>query len=331
MSNVPKVTVIIPVYNVERYLERCLDSLIAQSYSNYDVICIDDCSTDNSLVTLRKYETHFPNQIKVFTNNKNMGVGNARERGLASTSSEYVLFVDSDDYILPDYIDQYVAAAADTPCDIVVGGYVRDVDGRYTKHLVSNSVWSIVTYPLVATKMFRTKFLKENDIGFTRISCGEDIFFSLACYYFNAQYTVIPYAGYYYYLNRKSITGSMNYKKNPERVIAEVFSTFLHMYHFELLPQDKQYVIEYAYLANMINALATLNRGANMKRMRKKYDFVMNDLERHFPDAFDNPLIGFFRPKGQTRKIRLSVGGMSLLHRLHLDGAAFSALALLSK
>lgn len=105
-----KVSVIIPVYNVEKYLRRCLNSVLRQTYDDYEIICVNDKSPDNSDKILEQYAGKFPDRISVYTNEENLGLGRTRERGIRHAEGEYVMFIDSDDYIKSDYIETYVSA-----------------------------------------------------------------------------------------------------------------------------------------------------------------------------------------------------------------------------
>lgn len=324
-----KVSVIVPVYNVEDYLGRCLDSLINQTFSDYEIICINDCSPDNSADILRDYQLEHPDLIKVYHNEENMGLGKTRDKALTFAKGDYILFIDSDDYVKSDYISSYAKALNDGDYDIIIGGYIRDASGKKTTHLPSNSVWSTVTYPMAWAKLFKKSFIDSNNLEFTQIACSEDIYFSLSAYYCGAQTKVIDYAGYYYYFNRDSIIGSMDYKKNQERIMSELFSTFLGNYNLDSLPEEKRRVIEYAYMANMINALFVYNRGCGVHLMKEKIAFVRRDMQKKFPTYESNPYIGLLKPKGQTLKIRLGVGITMLLKKAHLDALPFYLSALL--
>lgn len=324
-----KVSVIVPVYNVEDYLGRCLDSLINQTFRDYEIICINDCSPDNSADVLRNYQFEYPDLIKVYQNEENMGLGKTREKALTLAKGEYILFIDSDDYVKNDYISSYTKVLEDGDYDIIIGGYIRDASGKKTTHLPSNSVWSTVTYPMACAKLFKKSFIDSNNLEFTQVACGEDIYFSLSAYYCGAQTKVIDYAGYYYYYNRDSITGSMDYKKNQERIMSELFSTFLGNYSLDSLPEEKRRVIEYTYMANMINALFVYNRGCGVHLMKEKIAFVRRDMQKKFPTYESNPYIGLLKPKGQTLKIRLGVGITMLLKKAHLDALPFYLSALL--
>ena len=96
-NNNPKISVIIPVYNVEDYLEECLDSIINQTFKDLEIICINDGSQDNSLNILEEYAEK-DNRIKIITT-KNQGLSAARNRGLENITGDYVYFIDSDDYL----------------------------------------------------------------------------------------------------------------------------------------------------------------------------------------------------------------------------------------
>lgn len=325
----PKVSVIVPVYNVEKYLARCLDSIVDQTYADYEIICINDCSPDNSLQILEDYKKRYPQKLTVLTNEQNIGLGRTRERGIRHAKGDFILFIDSDDYIRSDYIETYITEMEAEPCDVVIGGYTRDVDGKLTGHKQSDSVWSVVTYPIACAKMFRKGFLLEHQLEFSDIRCGEDIFFSLCVFYYGGRFRVLDYEGYYYYFNRKSITGSMNYEKNHEEFIAHIYDRFMEKCDICAIPEERRRVIEYAYVANMINALITYGHGGGIKRMKKKYSFFMEDLHQKFPDYRKNPHFGIFKPKGQTRKIRMGVGVVMKLHRIHLDRLLFYIISLI--
>lgn len=100
MEAQPLITVIVPVYNVEKYLRRCLDSIIRQTYQNLEILCIDDGSIDNSGEICEQYAARDA-RIKVI-HQENQGLSTARNRGLDAAEGEYIAFVDSDDYILED-------------------------------------------------------------------------------------------------------------------------------------------------------------------------------------------------------------------------------------
>lgn len=116
-----KITVIIPVYNVENYLERCLKSILYNTYTNLEIICVNDGSTDNSKKILEDYSQRDKRVIVI--NKKNNGISSARNAGIKIATGEYIAFVDSDDWIHEKYFE-YLIRGIDT-ADLVICNYIR--------------------------------------------------------------------------------------------------------------------------------------------------------------------------------------------------------------
>lgn len=325
----PKISVILPVYNSQKYLHRCLDSIFRQTYQNFDVICINDCSQDASLSILQEYEKKYPEKMTVISNETNIGQGLSRKKAIDVCESAYIAFVDSDDYLAEDYLEIYVQEMESQDCDVAVAGFTKEMDGKYRKNDPPAGVWAVLTYPISCAKMFRTAFLKENGIHFSDIRRGEDIYFGMSQFYKRARIHNFQYYGYYYCFNRQSTTGSLTYDEEHERDIAEIFQKFLRDYDISKLSVGERECIEYTYLANMINALVTYGHGCKPEKMRKKYAFFLSDLKKKFPDYPQNSLYGFLKPRGQTVKIRTGVGMTMFAHKLHLDKWMFLIISLI--
>lgn len=127
-SSNPKVSIIVPAYNVEKYIEQCMDSLINQTYNNIEIIIVNDGSKDNTLKILNNYLKE-DKRICVI-DQKNKGVSAARNTALDIAKGEYVVFVDSDDWLELDFCKKMINAALDTHADIVMCGYIREYNGR---------------------------------------------------------------------------------------------------------------------------------------------------------------------------------------------------------
>lgn len=115
----PKISVIVPVYNVEKYLDKCLDSLVNQTYSNLEIIIVNDCSTDNSEIIINKYKDKNKNIIYV-KNEVNSGLSFSRNTGLKKSTGEYIGYIDSDDYIPYNYYESLMKTMIQENADIVV-------------------------------------------------------------------------------------------------------------------------------------------------------------------------------------------------------------------
>jgi len=115
-SRLPMISVIIPVYNVEKYVGKCLSSLVEQTYRDFEVIAVNDGSTDNSLDILRHFEARY-DFIKVI-NQENRGMSQSRNRALKEARGKYIALVDSDDYVAPTYLEELYSACAENDADI---------------------------------------------------------------------------------------------------------------------------------------------------------------------------------------------------------------------
>lgn len=118
MLDLAKVSVVVPVYNVEDYLAECLDSLVAQTLDDIEIICVNDGSTDNSLEILNKYQKD--DDRIVIINQENHGLGAARNAGLNRSNGEYVYFIDSDDYLIPNALEDLYASADEKSLDLII-------------------------------------------------------------------------------------------------------------------------------------------------------------------------------------------------------------------
>ena len=116
-----KLSIIVPVFNMagDGKLEYCLNSLVNQTIDDYEIIAVDDCSTDNSLEILRKYESKYPDKFKVIASPVNKKQGGAKNLGLEIAQGEWIGFIDSDDWITPDYYEKLLKKAEETGADMV--------------------------------------------------------------------------------------------------------------------------------------------------------------------------------------------------------------------
>lgn len=231
----PKVSVIIPVYNVERYLARCLDSVINQTFTNIEIICIDDASTDGSLHILDEYAEK-ECRLKILRNIKNLGLGRVRNIGINMARGEYILFVDSDDWIAPLTLENLYDICHDNAIDIgyfdfacvyenaTVEKSVSKLDGKRKGSYddIYNGIYFFdMTFKqkddiigLSVCALYRTKYLRENKIYFTQDFIHEDLFFSFKAVALAKRVRHFPVVCYFYYRNQYSITGKQPSTKN---------------------------------------------------------------------------------------------------------------------
>lgn len=223
-----KVSIIVPVYNSSKYLKSCLDSLVNQTLDEIEIIAIDDCSTDNSLDILREYEDRFPNKIKVFHNDKNLGQSATRNRGISVATGEYIGFLDSDDYVNFDmYKTMYEGAKEHDYPEVITTGLCFVKDDSYlndnfrlfsrkagnTYNVLDNPKQILDESPSVCNKLFRKDTINNNI--FLEGRMWEDVAFSFSKM-FNAD-KILRFRNQDYFYRRRQDEGvsSKGYSLNP--------------------------------------------------------------------------------------------------------------------
>lgn len=189
-----KVSIIIPVYNAEKYLNKCLDSIFTQSYQNIEVICINDGSTDSSKRILDLYKLKYSDKM-FFKTIDNSGQANARNKGLELSTGEFVMFVDSDDCIDINMIEQMMIRQNKNNADMVICGIDRIFDGnfsskiknfKYDTPLAFHELATIYSHPEILcfitfapyAKLIKRDFLLHNNISFVKGYIYEDLMFT---------------------------------------------------------------------------------------------------------------------------------------------------------
>ena len=183
------VSVIMPLYNVEKYIAQCLDSVVNQTYKNLEILCINDCTPDNSAEIVKQYASK-DNRIKIIEHQCNKGASEARNTGIAAASGEYIYFIDSDDWIDLDYIEKMVNIAQNTDADIVVNKNIltefSDKKSQFYKHPLEQDIETnsyINGHEQIHkifwvnwNKLYKTSFMKNNNFKFPVGAFHEDLF-----------------------------------------------------------------------------------------------------------------------------------------------------------
>lgn len=216
-----KVSVIVPVYNVEKYLRRCLDSIINQTYRNLEIILVDDGSPDNSGIICDEYAAK-DDRITVI-HQENSGVSSARNTALCRATGEYIVFVDSDDSILPDYVKNLMSVGAD---DYVVSsccvqneynewGVWENFPQRTTLDQIKRVPETIRKIPtgMVWAHRYKRSIIANYSLSFrSDITRGEDTLFNCNYLHFCDTIAVVNFPDYRYYYNGTSATSKLNTK-----------------------------------------------------------------------------------------------------------------------
>ena len=285
MQKQPKISIIIPVYNTSKYLKKCLDSVINQTYKNYNVIIVNDGSTDNSLDIIKEYMKKSSSIILI--NQKNMGLSIARNNAVKKVESDYFLFLDSDDYL---DINALKILSENLDNEDLLRYQLRDVkedsyiDREYItfknlsgKDAIRKLIDSYYTEP-ACSYLYKTKFYKENNFQFQEKMYHED-------------YGLIPYViikadkvsaigdKIYFYLQREgSITKNKNIILKRYQDVKKQYDTLLEKLNKEDF-ENKKYLI--SYLTNALFYKLVLLDDDNYKKeikILRKEDIFSNLL-----------------------------------------------------
>lgn len=212
----PKISVIIPVYNTEKYLSECLDSVLKQTFTDIEVICVNDGSSDNSAKILEQYAAR-DKRIRIVMNQQNYGLSYTRNTGINLANGEYICFIDSDDIIDSNFLEVLLQQIQDYNADISMA-HLKIFDENKVfeskqKNLVTNNLnKKIHNMPLgsVCDKLFKTKLIRENQIYFPVGRYFEDNIFLICALFYSDKIAITNTTCYYYRINNNGICRNIN-------------------------------------------------------------------------------------------------------------------------
>ncbi len=222
-----KVSVIIPVFNTEKYINKCLSSLVNQTLDDIEIICVNDGSTDNSLEIIEKIANNDA-RIKII-NQEHKKQGAARNAGLRIAEGEYIGFVDSDDWIDLNYYEMLYDTAKKYDADIALATNVRIGNGKTKKRLEITEEKTAVTLqekidignqvknPCPTNKIYRHSMLKENNIIWQEGVYCEDKLFTIQAIYYANKIVTVPDVNYYYFRNPNSTVHTKSEKHTLDK------------------------------------------------------------------------------------------------------------------
>lgn len=227
-----KISVIIPVYNVEKYLPECLDSVINQTFKDIEIICIDDGSTDGSVEILNRY-SQSDQRIKLILH-EHEGVSVARNTGIQEADGEFITFVDSDDYLLSnDYIEKLYDACQRNKADIAVASIVRG-NKRKSKYLLRIEKYEIATdykeklrifdcpdSNYLWNKLYRKSVFIKHELNFPAYMVYEDIWLTHKIIFYSNVLVSVPDVAYFYRKRLGSIVKTKSRKFENDYKTAE--------------------------------------------------------------------------------------------------------------
>lgn len=288
-----KLSVIVPIYNVEAYLKECLDSLVNQHYSDMQVICVNDGTKDNSQVIVDEYVSKYP-ELFVSLIKENGGLGDARNFGVNHSDSEYILFLDSDDFYQPNCLADLIAFADEQKADCVLFDYrwyINELDQAVHHALVKeadqiSAAAYILSDPSACMKLIKRAAYLNCEIEFPKRLWYEDLATTLAYVKGCKHFAYYPVPIYYYRQRDNSIMNQMGY--NPRMMeLLDSISLLLERVSGVGYEAEFEYVCLYQALYQMSLRLLKYDRIEEVKQ-------CLAFLNSHYPNWKQN---GYYRQK----------------------------------
>lgn len=326
MEHGVQLSVIVPVYNMaaEGKLNHCMDSLLAQTVKEYEIIAVDDASTDHSLAVLREYEARFPDKVKVVASPENQRQGGAKNRGLEAATGKWIGFIDSDDWITPDYYEKLIKKAEETGADFCGCDY--SLVSEYTmipgKVIVNNTAEQtgvldkekhgrhLLKSGSMVVKIYLHQRIKEHHLRFP-----EKIFYEDNCaaplwsFYFT-HFERVEEPMYYYLTLPESTTHHVTWAKCEDRM--EAARLFLEESKKRGFYEEYREEIEYRFteLYYATTLFSYMYSGKNRKM--KHTEILKKNILQYVPDFRSNPYYEKCMPEEDKKLIALQMKSNAL-------------------
>lgn len=297
----PKISIIVPVYNAEQFLSRCVDSILAQSFSDFELILVNDGSQDESLEICNHYSGLDARVIVVSQDNG--GVSSARNHGIEVSTGDYICFVDADDYVNSSYLEQLVSPAhEDGRIDLVLQGRVKCEKNIQTIispsldevfFLSENSKFfdnvNLFRFCAVFSKLFKRRIVKDHEISFPEsMNHGEDFdFFAKYLLYCEVVY-VSTCANYYYIINDGSLSDRFNAFQQKHIDLNYLYNSLSCLCQKYGEPSSlKKQIEEYvgssvARLLSLVYEPPRANKSVRINKMKSIEDCFVKSYHMHF-------------------------------------------------
>lgn len=293
-----KLSIIVPVYNVYEYIDKCLKSLVNQTLENIEIIVVNDGSPDNSQEIIDKYTKQFPNKIKSFIT-ENGGQGAARNFGIEKASGEFIAFVDSDDFVEVEMYEKMYKRAIEKNSDIVIcGNNVITLNGKIIKETSllfnNNDILNILFGKMaVWNKIYKRSLLLKNKIKFRSKVWYEDVDFTIKVLFSNVKIDYIDLPLYNYIIREGSTMNNKNIERNTEIIYAfdEIIKYFKNEKLYNKYKEEIEFLcIYHIYICGITRVLRIKAEHKTKKIIISKFINYTND---NFKDYKKNKYIKY--------------------------------------
>lgn len=288
----PKVSIIVPVYNVEKYIEKCLNSLVKQTMEDIEIIIVNDGSKDKSINVINKFIKQYPEKIK-YLEKKNGGLSDARNYGLPYAKGEYIAFLDSDDYVEEDMYEKMYELAKKENSDMVECNFIWEYPNKQKEdvgQIYTNKKQMLEMVRVVAwNKLIRTNIVIENKITFPKGYRYEDVEFT---------YKLVPYLNKVSFLKKTCVhyvqreNSISNLQNERTKEIFYVLDHVLDFYKKNNIYDEYKEELEYIYTRYLLcSSLLRMVKIKNKDIKKKLLEETWEKLNCNFPNWKNNRIL----------------------------------------
>ena len=291
-----KLSIIVPVYGVEKYIDKCLNSLVKQSLKEIEVIVVNDGTKDNSQKIIDKYVKKYPDKIKSYIK-ENGGQGSARNYGLEKANGEYIGYVDSDDFVEKDMYKKLYNKAKENNYDIVVCGNYNVSEDYQNKNIDTfinnyNTDLENIFFGKMAVwnKIYKRDILIKNKLEFKEKVWYEDLAFTLKAIMNSNTFAFIDEPLYDYLIREGSTMNNSNVQRNLEILDAfnDILSYIQHNKKEEYFSKIEFLAIDHIYISAIVRVLKA---EADDKVKRETINKLIDYMNKKFPNYKNNKYI----------------------------------------
>jgi len=288
----PKVSIIVPVYNVEKYVEKCLQTLIDQTLKDIEIIVVNDGSTDNSSRIINEYVSNFSNMIKCY-DKENGGLSDARNYGMQYATGDYIAFLDSDDYVELDMYEKMYNKAIEEKSDMVECDFIWEYPNKKVidTGIIYNNKKDMITYARVVAwnKIIKREVLEKANVIYPKGLRYEDIefFYKMVPYYNKVSFVKEPLV---HYIQRDASISNVQNERTKE--IFEVLDNSINYYKEKGLFEEYRDELEYTYARLLLcSSLFRMVKIQNKETRKELLAKTWDKLNTTFPSWKKNPIL----------------------------------------
>ena len=319
---IKKASIIIPIYNSEKYLKKCIESVLNQTEQNYELILINDGSKDSSEEIMTKYRNKYPDKIKIFSQD-NQGIGKTRNRGIEEAEGKYIFFIDNDDTIKEDYLETFINEAEKNDFDMVLGGYetVDENNKIISQTIPENTEWSFLRIISPWARIYKKDFLINNNLKFLDTKLGEDVSLNVPAFFISSKnkLSIIKYYGYKWFQRNNSESNSNQKSTKKWAEAQKTLKHILKIIDIKKLTKEEQKLLECFFIKFSIRFLLYTGKNSKIEDFIEISREIKLFLNEYFPNFLNKKNFTMTYPKGEPIQVNIIICIFKLILKYGLE------------